>query len=220
MILPDYNTAATKAAITLIKYGITSAPIDPLPILKKQPGVLVLSFAQMSEFVGMERRNLMDLCGEEMQDAVTSVHVSEGKLRYIVAFNQKLPVYLLQRALARELGHIVLGHDGSRPEKVREEEAICFAHHLLCPRALVHSVQAANLRLTVEVIGNLTGCYETCLSCMRRIPATDVPAELNRAVRDQFMDYAINFYEYQRSAAKKDMSAVADLGSFMDGYKE
>ena len=53
-------------------------------------------------------------------------------------------------------------------------EARAFAHHLLCPRALIHSVQATGLRLTEEVLGNLTGCYHHCLSCMRKMPRSSM----------------------------------------------
>ena len=217
---PDFQTAAVKAAEILIKYGINTAPVDPLPILKKYPGVLVVSFKEMAELSGFSRSSLLKACGEYNQDAVTMVKIEDGKLRYLVAYNQKLPQALVQRSLARELGHIVLGHDGSKPEDVRMEEAICFANHLLCPRPLIYSVMSTGIRITVEVIGNMTGCYDHCLACMRKIPATSVPPEMNRAIRDQFIDYIVSFFEYQKIAMKKDGSALADLGTYMDGYEE
>ena len=217
---PDYNRAAIKATETLIKYEINSAPVSPLPILKKIPGVLVVSYESMSNDVDLDRQCVMSLFGETNQDAFTSVNVKDGKTYYLVTYNQRLSQVLIQRALARELGHIVLGHDGSRPEDVRNEEARCFAHHLLVPRPLIHAVTAAGFRLTTEVLGNLTGCFEYCLSCMRKTPGAAVPADLNRAVRDQFMPYILNFIEFQRSAAHTDGSALADFGTYMDLYKE
>ena len=45
---PDYELAATKAYEMLIKHKIVSAPVDPLPVFKRTPGVLVLSFTEMS----------------------------------------------------------------------------------------------------------------------------------------------------------------------------
>ena len=217
---PDYERAATLAAETLVKYGITSAPVDPLPILKRQSNVLVLSFEAMSKDLGQDRQCLMDMFGERNQDAITSVHVVNGLPRYLVAYNQFLSNNLVQRALARELGHIILGHDGSRPEDVRNEEARCFAHHLLVPRALVYSIKALGIRLTVEVLGNITGCYDYCLSCMRRQPAVHVDPELNRLIRFQFKPYVFNFFEYQRYASITDGSALADFGTYMEGYEE
>ena len=72
----------------------------------------------------------------------------------------------------------------------------------------------------MEVLGNLTGCYDHCLSCIRKLPAVHVPAELNRAVRDQFMPYIMNFFDFYHYASITDMSAVADLGVYMDNYEE
>ena len=217
---PDFETAAIRATETLIKYGISSSPVDPLLILKRIPGVLAVSYESMSSDVDQDRRCVMSLFGEKNQDAFTSVNYKDGKPQYLVTFNQRLPAALIQRGLARELGHIMLGHDGTRPESVRNDEAKCFAHHLLVPRALIHALQASGVRLTVEVLGNLTGCYDYCLSCMRKQPAVHVPAYLNRTVRDQFISYITNIFEYQRYASLKDGSALADFGSYMDGYEE
>lgn len=215
---PDYETAALKATEMLIKHNISSAPVATMPMLKKIPGVLVLSFAEASSNIGMDRDTLVHMCGN--QDAVTSVHVNGSKVQYVVTYNQQLPFYILHRALARELGHIVLGHDGSLPEDIRNEEAKCFANHLLCPRPLIYSLKATGFRLTTEMVGNLTGCYDYCLSCMRRLPGINIPAELNRIVRNNFMPYILNFIDYHRNIMNKDGSALADLGTFMDGYEE
>jgi hypothetical protein len=217
---PDYLLAATKATETLIKFGVSSAPVDPLPILKNTPGVLVVSYQSLSDELDQDRQCVIDTFGEKNQDAFTSLNLKDGKKLYIVTYNQMLSQALVQRALARELGHILLGHDGTRPETVRNEEARCFAHHLLVPRALIHMIQASNIRLTEEVLGNLTGCYHYCLSCMRKTPPVSVPRDLNVKVRDQFIPYFKNFFDFQRYAAHKDGSALADLGTYMDGYEE
>ena len=217
---PDFEAAALRATETLIKYQITSAPVMPLPILKKIPGVLVFSFAEMAEKIGVDRKDAVMMFGAQNQDAATTVMNVNGKHRYLVAYNQRLPFYMLQRSLARELGHIVLGHDGSRPDDVRTEEAVCFARHLLCPRPLIRALQESAFPVTVELVGNITGCYERCLAGMRRTPATHVPPELNRIVREQFAEYLSNFLDYQTTIASEDVSALADFGSFMEGYEE
>ena len=217
---PDYDLAATKAYEMLIKHKIVTAPVDPLPVFKRTPGVLVLSFTEMSRKIGMDRDNLLTSFDVENHDAVTSVQVNDDWLRYIVTYNQRLPLYLVQRALARELGHIVLGHDGSKPEEVRMAEAYCFAHHFLCPRPLIKAIKGSGIPFTVEVLGAMTGCYERCLQGMRQEPAVHVPAELNREVRGQFSDYIINFLDYEAYLYKTDTSAIADLGTYMDGYEE
>ena len=217
---PDYDRAATAAAEVLIKYGISSAPVDPIPIFKKAENFNVVTFTEMSSRIGMSRHDLVSTFEAENHDAVSSVYLKNGKKHYLVAYNMRLPQYIVQRALAREMGHIVLGHDGTRPEDVRNAEALCFAHHLLCPRALIHAIQEAGTKITVEVLGNTTGCYERCLIGMRRTPATHVSADLNRLVRAQFSDYIEDFLDFQSYLSRDDESMIANFGTFMDGYEE
>lgn len=217
---PDYDAAATKAYETLILHKVSFAPVSPLPILKTMHGVLVLTFAEMSSAVGLDRHEVISSFAPDNRDVVTSVNVVDGKLHYLVAYNQRLPFYMLQRALARELGHIVLQHDGTRPEDMRMEEAFCFARHLLCPRPLIKALQDAIHPLTIETVGNITGCYERCLAGMRRTPGVHVPAELNRLVKDLFADYISNFLDCREILTNNDITGVADFGSFMDNYEE
>lgn len=217
---PNYEKAALKAAEILVKYNINTAPISPIPIFMNTPGVLVLSFSEISNHIGIARRNIVQLFGLENQDAVTSVLVDDGKLKYLIAYNQQLPFNIIQRSLARELGHIILGHDDSIPFDVRDEEAKCFAKHFLCPRALIHSLQEAGSVLTVESVGSVTGCYGRCQSYMRNLPGTHVPAELNRQIKKQFEPYVQNFIDYQSILIERDTSPLADFGTFMDGYEE
>ena len=217
---PDYDRAATAAAEILIKYGINTAPIDPIPIFKKADNFNVVTFTEMSKQIGMDRSTLISSFEAENHDAVSSVYMKNGVPHYLVAYNMRLPQYIVQRALAREMGHIVLGHDGTLPEDVRNAEALCFAHHLLCPRALIHAIQEAGTVITTEVLGNTTGCYERCLIGMRREPATHVPPELNRKIRDQFADYISDFLDFQSYLSLEDDSMIANFGTFMDGYEE
>ena len=217
---PDYDRAATAAAEILIKYGICTAPVDPIPIFKKAPGFNVVTFTEMSRMVGVDRQDILSSLDASNRDAVSSVYLKNGKNHYLVAYNMRLPQYLVQRALAREMGHIVLGHDGTRPQEVRNAEALCFAHHLICPRALIHAIQESGTKITTEVLGNTTGCYERCLIGMRRDPATHVPAELNRKIRDQFADYLSDFLDFQSFLSQDDDSMIANFGTFMDGYEE
>jgi len=217
---PDYQNAAIKATETLIKNNVTTAPVDPLPILKRIQGVMVMSFESLSNEINQDRNCVLSMLGETNQDAYTVVNIVDGKPQYLVMYNKMLAANLFQRALARELGHIILGHDGTRPEEVRNAEAKCFAHHLICPRPLIHSIRSTGIRITTELLGNITGCYDMCLSCMRKQPKVIVPKELNQLVRDQFLPYIMNLFHFQRYASHKDVSALVDFGNYMDGYEE
>ena len=217
---PDYEQAAIKATEMLIKHHICTAPVDPLPVFKRTPGCIVLSFTELSGRIGVDRDNVLSMFDAEQHDAVTSTHFDDGRLRYLVTFNQRLPMYLIQRALARELGHIVMGHDGSKPEHIRMAEAYAFAHHFLCPRPLIRAIQESGIPFTVEVLGAMTGCYERCLQGMRKTPAVHVPADLNRQVKEQFSDYISNFVDFESYLSKSDESMLANFGTFMDGYEE
>ena len=217
---PDYLTAAIAATETLIAHRIKAAPVMPLPILKTLPNVLVLSFAEMASQMELDRSNLLKSVDRETHDAMSFTGNINGQLRYFVVFNQQLPLFLIQRGLARELGHIILGHDGSRPEEVRIAEAQVFAYHLLCPRPLVRAIQESGIRFTTEVLGNATGCFERCLAGMRKTPGVQVPKGLNRELREQFSDYVLNFLDYQAIVSASDESRLADFGSYMDGYEE
>lgn len=219
MTAPDYNLAAASALRTLIFHKITTAPIVPLPIIKKTPGVLAMPFADLAHSAGIERSKLVPMFGEN-QDALT-FHVGGDNIQYVVAYNQYLPFDAIRRGLARELGHIVLGHDGKKlPTDVRMEEAMTFARHLLFPRPLIHAVQEAGFPLTIDVVGSLTGCYVRCLEGLQKTPGIHVPPELNRAVKEQFADCIRNFIDFQSVISAGDSSALADFGHFMDGYEE
>ena len=217
---PNFDLAAEKATETLIEYNITAAPVDPLPVLKKYPGIVVVPFAEAASSIGMERETLIDMFGDESRAAVTTIQKAEGETRYIVVYNQRMPFVLLQRALARELGHIVLKHDGSRPVDVRMAEAYAFALHFLCPRALIRTLQESDFPLTVETLGNVTGCFNGCLSKMAQLPGAIVPAEMNRTIKAQFADYMRDFLRYQPNLSKEDTSSLADFGTYMDNYDE
>ena len=217
---PDYQRAAIKATETLIKYGIKTAPVDPLPVIKQIPGVFVMTFAEASDKAHMDRKDLLDLYGCENLDAVTNVYISEDKKHYVVTYNRLLPSRIVDMALARELGHIVLEHDGTRPEDVRDEEARCFARHLLFPRPLIKAIQETGIPITTEFLGNVTGCYERCQSCLAYTPGAHVPPELNKMVREQFADYVANLKDYHAFLSKGEQSTEVDFGTYMDNYCE
>ena len=213
----DLDNAATLAAETLVKYNVRFAPVSPMKILEQMDNVIVISFSELGEKNGVDRRDILSTFGR-IRDAVTSIHTQSGSKKIVIAYNRLLPFSLIQRALARELAHIVLQHGD--PTEETKQEAECFANHLLCPRPLIHSVTATGIRLTEDMLANLTGVFDQTLISIRHVPGTSVPPGLNRFVRGQFLPFILNFLDYYRTVMPKDGSALADLGTFMDGYKE
>lgn len=216
---PNYEEAAASAMRVLALHGISTVPISPLPIVKSTPGVLAMPFAELASNAGVDRHQFVPMFGSN-QDAVTFYIGIEG-VDYVVAYNQYLPMDVIRRGLARELGHIVLGHNGSRlPTDVRMEEAMCFARHLLFPRPVLHAIQESGVPFTVEVLGSVTGCYQRCLDGLQKTPGVRVPPELNRAVKRNLQPCIDNFIAFQRSVSGGDRTPLADFGPFMDGYEE
>ena len=78
---PDYETAALKATEIITTRNISTAPVDPMPILKKMPNVLLVSYAEMAVKTGIARENVVEIFGEKNMDAATSVVNDNGKLR-------------------------------------------------------------------------------------------------------------------------------------------
>jgi len=117
---PDYKKAAARAAETSASFGSCSSPDDVLRILKSFPFVFVAAL------------DVNPLSEKEVWDAFTLVREKNGVLQYIVTYNNRLPSFLLLRVLARELGHVILCHNGTAPEEIWMEEADCFSYHLIC----------------------------------------------------------------------------------------
>ena len=218
---PDYDRAAIAAMQLLADHRITETPIVPLPLLKNYPGVRVISFARMANEADLERDELIPLFVANQDAATFRLGMEIDDVQYVVVYNARLPYEIIWRGVARELGHIVLGHDGlTRPYEVRKAEALCFAHHLLSPRPILHMLQASGLPLTMNMLSDTTGCIDECVYDMRELPGVRVPADLNRQVRDLFARGIGEYIRFHRASKKKDTSPLIDLGTFMDGYEE
>jgi len=119
---PDYQRAEQKA-----KELKESGADCPLQILKALQNVAATSFADASTRYGINRDTLLSMFDIENQDAITMFRNGS----YLVIYNQELPCKTIRHAVARELGHIVMEHDGSRPEEIRMKEANYFAEQFL-----------------------------------------------------------------------------------------
>ena len=219
---PNYEAAATKALEILIENNITETPIDSLSMLLKYPRVRVLNFTRFAANAGMERKEFVPMFGEN-QDAATFKLDMPGlpDVDYVVVYNMRLPYDIIWRGIAREFGHIVLGHDGqTRPTDIRMKEAKCFAHHLISPRPIISILQKSGMPLTMNVLTATTGCSDECVEDLQGIPGVHTPRELNAKVRDLFSKGINEYIRFHQASNKPDRSPVIDFGTFMDGYED
>lgn len=219
---PNFDLAATKALEIIREAKITETPIDPLRIIKDYPGVRVVPFTKMADEIEKEREDLIPMFYTN-QDAATFCLSMPGMddVEYIVVYNMRLPIEIVHRAIARELGHIVLGHNGKkRTAEVRMAEAMCFAHHLLSPRPVIKLLQESKMPITMNVLTAVCGCSDECVDDIREIPGVHVPPELNAEIRDMFAKHIKEYINFHEASPKKDKSPVLDLGTFMDNYEE
>ena len=217
---PDYNKAATKAMEILIANNISETPVDTLSILLKYPGVRVISFKSFAIQAGIQRHDLIPLFGENQDACTFNLDMDIDGVKYVVVYNMQLPYEIIWRGIARELGHIVLGHDGqTRSTEVRMEEALCFAHHLISPRPVLHMLQQ-EIPLTMNVLTATTGCSDECVDELREIPGAHVPPELNRQVKELFSRGISEYIRFYKASNKTDKSPLIDYGTFMDNYEE
>ena len=218
---PNYKAAAAAAMNILIENNITVTPIDSLSILLSRPGVRVMTFSEMATETGTDRDDLVPLFGKN-QDAVTfKLPQPIDGIDYVVVYNRFLLMDVVSRGIARELGHIIMGHDGqTRPAEVRKAEALCFAHHLLSPRPIISLLQDAGLRITLDILAETTGCSSDCVEGLQAIPGVHVSKEINQQVRKQFEKEILEYVRFRSASHKKDTSPEIDFGSFMDNYED
>ena len=219
-MIPNYEKAAAKAMEILIENAVTETPIDSLSILLKQPGVRVVSFTKYASMAGIDRNDLVPMFGSNQDAATFNLGMEINDVKYVVVYNMRLPYEIIQRSIARELGHIVLGHDGeTRPTDVRMAEAMCFAHHLISPRPVINMLRES-IPMTMNVLTATTGCSDDCVEELREIPGVNVPKELNRTVRDLFSRGINEYIRFNKASSKADKSPVIGFGSYMEGYAE
>lgn len=115
----NYEVIASKAA----KIAATYSSNDPLSILQNLPNVLLVPFNTTYTYISPAFKYALVV---KDQDALTMVNDLDDNKQYIVIYNRDIPPFNLRFALARELGHIVLGNDD-------RSEATFFACQLISP---------------------------------------------------------------------------------------
>lgn len=219
---PNFDLAATKALEIIRDRKISETPVDPLKIIKDYPGVRILPFTRMADEIEKEREDLIPMFCTNQDAATFSLKMpGMNNIEYVVVYNMRLPIEIIHRAIARELGHIILGHDGkTRTAETRMAEAMCFAHHLLSPRPVINLLQKSRMPVTMNVLTAVLGCSDECVDDLQQIPGTNVPKELNAEIRDLFAPHIREYINFHEASPRADKSPVLDLGTFMDGYEE
>lgn len=123
---PNREKAAAKAVDTVIEHNLNPDFPDPLCVLKRLNNVALIPFEADPGF----------LPGDN-QSSFTLVNRDHEKLQYIILYNKGLQAHKLRLSLSRELAHVILEHDGTSPEAIWDDEAMCFAYHFLCPLPLL-----------------------------------------------------------------------------------
>ena len=163
---PDLHRAADAAARVLLAQRVDALPVDPLRLLRACRDTQVYTFEDAADTLDVPRAAIAAHLRDA--DAVTYRMPSAEKLLYIIVYRTDGNPARLRFTLAHELGHRVLGHEGTSPAE--EAEADCFASHLLCPEPVVKAVAAH----TADVVWRLAqACYVTdaCARCALARPS-------------------------------------------------
>lgn len=218
---PDLESAAVKAMEILTDRNITETPINALSILLDQKNVRVVPFTKVATDAGIRRRDLVPMFDANQDAATFHMDIPDAKdIDYIVVYNMRLPHEIIRRGIARELGHILLGHDGAtRTKEARFAEAMCFAHHLLSPRPIIRMLQESG-PITMNILTQTVGCSDDCVDDMQKIPGVRVPKELNQRVKNLFLKGIREYIRFHNSSPIPDRSPILDLGTYMDLYEE
>lgn len=172
---PNYSQAATKAKETVAAFGN-----DPLEILNKLRNVVVIAYSISDD-------NSSSIVHSNM-DALTLVNRKNGKLQYIVLYNSSLSFSEQRPALARELGHVMLKHDGNGKEFVWMEEANCFAYRFLSIKKKKIQYRTKQKSIYLELM--TTQPFDSIESI--KIYVADKKNRFNRIIGDMHTHYTAN----------------------------
>lgn len=152
---PNLDKAAVMAIETLRKHNMKENA-DPVDVLKSLPNVLLLSSKENMDYID----HLCEfLLVDRKQDAFTLSNRKDESVQYIIIYKSDLPTFAIRLALAKELGHVILQHDGTESKNVWAEESACFAYHFLCPLGLSkkRKPQFSYMKENVNMLWKLKG---------------------------------------------------------------
>lgn len=162
---PDFSRAATMACRVLEEQRIDVLPVNPLTLLRKCRDTQVMTVTEAAETLGIPEAAFEKRFG--LPEAMTFRMQAEGSLHYIVVYRPDGNPARLRFTLAHELGHRLLRHEGN--ERWEEQEADCFASHLLCPRPALEQLAQRFDPLSAE---QAAAAFYVSVSCVRTVMHT------------------------------------------------
>ena len=216
---PDYNRAATLAALTLIKLGVTTTPVHPEALIRRCKNTRLMSYADYCRLPNIASQ-FPDAIDKPHPEALTQVYERGNETWWLVYYDSKM-IHgdRWQFSMAHELGHIVMRHHGHDPAE--EDEADFFAAHLLLPRAIVAELISQEIPLLEVNLYNLSNASRACLWMMQESEPSIINPRYNSILRQRFHAHISNeaasgnLWPY----AQRPM-ALYSLTSYMTGYQE
>lgn len=143
---PDYARAAAMAARCLIRLQVKTLPVRPMEILRRCRNTVIYTYQQAAEHLNMDEFDFERRCAGAEAFTIRG-KTQEGEAAYVVCYRNGGHPGRLNFTLAHELGHMILDHKAD--DAADEEEANCFAQHLLCPEPALRQLEAEE-KLTAQ----------------------------------------------------------------------
>lgn len=175
--MPDLARAATLACRVQLARGLAALPVDPLPLLRACAYTRVYTLDQAVDLLGRTRDDLERLFIDT--DAATYRLPSDDGARYIIVYRPDGNPARLRFTLAHELGHRLLGHTGR--DAAEEQEADCFASHLLCPEPVIRLLTSVPGDSADRIVAHCYVSRACAATALRRMPSLIAP-EMIRAL--------------------------------------
>lgn len=179
------SRAAAMAYRVLIRRGVSALPVQPLEILSACRNTVVWADVTAAERLKISREVLLRQLANA--EAITFRQSIQGETRFIVVYREGGNPARLRFTLAHELGHRLL-HQGDEPEM--EQEADCFASHLLCPRPTMRRLSARTLNFSVEQAAVLAYVSASTVQRLSRMEELQVSPEFLAQVDALTADWA------------------------------
>lgn len=176
-----FELATTLAYQCLLARNVRTLPVSPESMLRNCANTRLLTVEQAAEAMHQPLYRVeRDL---SVAEAWTyRLHGEDGQRHYIVVVNRDVHPGRLNFNLAHELGHILMEHWGENQNE--EQEADCFAMHLLCPVPAVRQMMNADGRAWAEQVAAQCFVSVSAVQTAARLPGRPVNQALEAQVAE------------------------------------